>query len=174
MFNVHCSTFNCHLSFHQILKFPRPPADTPKDRESTRRSPMRKFLILLLLLVTAQLQAGPNSYTVIVELQPNAKAQALAAAFGATIVDSIEGTSVYLLRVPTLAVLQSNPALGILSVQPNDVIQLRPRFSSLGILNTPASGAAAWYAGQPAMKLIRADEAAAYSSGRGVVVADFN
>src|SRR5207247_9049138 len=50
----------------------------------------------------------------------------------------------------------------------------RPLFGALGVLNTPASEPAEWYAGQPAMKLIRADQAMAYSKGRGVVVADLN
>ncbi|PYS54011.1 MAG: hypothetical protein DMG13_10135 [Acidobacteria bacterium] len=135
---------------------------------------MRKSLILLLLLVTTQLNAGPKSYTVIVELEPNANFRGVAAAFGATVLDSIEGTSLYLLRVPTLAVLRSNPALGIQSVESNELVRLRPGFGALGVLNTTASGAAEWYAKQPAMKLIRADQAMAYSSGRGVVIADIN
>jgi subtilisin family serine protease len=135
---------------------------------------MRKLLILLLVLAATQLSAGPNRYTVIVELQPNANSHAVAAAFGGTIVGSIDGTSIYLLSVPALPVLRSNPALGVQSVQSNDVVRLRPRFGALGVLNTPASGAAEWYAGQPAMKLIRADQAMAYSKGRGVVVADLN
>jgi len=135
---------------------------------------MRKLLILLLVLAATQLSAGPNGYTVIVELQPNARSQTVAAAFGGTVVDSIEGTSVYLLRVPALPVLRSNPALGVQSVESNNVVRLRPRFGALGVLNTPSSGPAEWYAGQPAMKLIRADQAMAYSKGRGVVVADLN
>ena len=135
---------------------------------------MRKLLILLLVLAATQLNAGSNGYTVIVELQPNARSQAVAAAFGGTVVDSIEGTSIYLLRVPALPALQSNPALGVQSVESNVVVRLRPRFGALGVLNTPSSDPAEWYAGQPAMKLIRADQAMAYSKGRGVVVADLN
>ena len=145
-----------------------------RPKEPLEEEHMRKLLILLLVLAATQLSAGPNGYTVIVELQPNARSQTVAAAFGGTVVDSIEGTSVYLLRVPALPVLRSNPALGVQSVESNNVVRLRPRFGALGVLNTPSSGPAEWYAGQPAMKLIRADQAMAYSKGRGVVVADLN
>src|SRR5438876_4455862 len=145
-----------------------------RPKEPFEEEHMRKLLILLLVLAATQLSAGPNGYTVIVELQPNARSQTVAAAFGGTVVDSIEGTSVYLLRVPALPVLRSNPALGVQSVESNNVVRLRPRFGALGVLNTPSSGPAEWYAGQPAMKLIRADQAMAYSKGRGVVVADLN
>src|SRR6266516_2680643 len=143
-------------------------------KELLEEEHMRKLLILLLVLAATQLNAGSNGYTVIVELQPNARSQAVAAAFGGTVVDSIEGTSIYLLRVPALPALQSNPALGVQSIESNAVVRLRPRFGALGVLNTPASGATEWYAGQPTMKLIRADQAMAYSKGRGVVVADLN
>src|SRR6266699_2541545 len=145
-----------------------------RPKELLEEEHMRKLLILLLVLAATQLNAGSNGYTVIVELQPNARSQTVAAAFGGTVVDSIEGTSVYLLRVPALPVLRSNPALGVQSVESNNVVRLRPRFGALGVLNTPSSGPAEWYAGQPAMKLIRADQAMAYSKGRGVVVADLN
>src|SRR5438876_1699704 len=145
-----------------------------RPKEPFEEEHMRKLLILLLVLAATQLSAGPNGYTVIVELQPNARSQTVAAAFGGTVVDSIEGTSVYLLRVPALPVLRSNPALGVQSVESNNVVRLRPRCGALGVLNTPSSGPAEWYAGQPAMKLIRADQAMAYSKGRGVVVADLN
>src|SRR6266566_4397378 len=145
-----------------------------RPKELLEEEHMRKLLILLLVLAATQLNAGSNGYTVIVELQPNARSQAVAAAFGGTVVDSIEGTSIYLLRVPALPALRSNPALGVQSVESNNVVRLRPRFGALGVLNTPSSGPAEWYAGQPAMKLIRADQAMAYSKGRGVVVADLN
>src|SRR2546427_7279424 len=145
-----------------------------RPKELLEEEHMRKLLILLLVLAATQLNAGSNGYTVIVELQPNARSQAVAAAFGGTVVDSIEGTSIYLLRVPALPALRSNPALGVQSVESNDVVRLRPRFGALGVLNTPSSDPAEWYAGQPAMKLIRADQAMAYSKGRGVVVADLN
>jgi len=145
-----------------------------RPKELLEEEHMRKLLILLLVLAATQLNAGSNGYTVIVELQPNARSQAVAAAFGGTVVDSIEGTSIYLLRVPALPALQSNPALGVQSVESNVVVRLRPRFGALGVLNTPSSDPAEWYAGQPAMKLIRADQAMAYSKGRGVVVADLN
>src|SRR6266581_9156264 len=145
-----------------------------RPKELLEEEHMRKLLILLLVLAATQLNAGSNGYTVIVELQPNARSQAVAAAFGGTVVDSIEGTSIYLLRVPALPALQSNPALGVQSVESNVVVRLRPRFGALGVLNTPSSDPAEWYAGQPAMKLIRADQAMAYSKGRGVVVSDLN
>src|SRR6266567_4166506 len=145
-----------------------------RPKELLEEEHMRKLLILLLVLAATQLNAGSNGYTVIVELQPNARSQAVAAAFGGTVVDSIEGTSIYLLRVPALPALQSNPALGVQSVESNVVVRLRPRFGALGVLNTPSSDPAEWYAGQRAMKLIRADQAMAYSKGRGVVVADLN
>ena len=60
-----------------------------RPKELLEEEHMRKLLILLLVLAATQLNAGSNGYTVIVELQPNARSQAVAAAFGGTVVDSI-------------------------------------------------------------------------------------
>ena len=131
---------------------------------------MRKTMLALLVLIMSQLSAWAASDTVVVEVH-GGRAAALAAQFGGKVIDEIQGTSYVLMRVPSAAALARHPM--VVSAELNDAVTLKPA-GRLGILKTPASGAAEWYAQQPAMKLIRADKALAFSRGRRVVVADLN
>jgi subtilisin family serine protease len=131
---------------------------------------MRKLLATLLLIASTQLTVWASA-DVIVELAPNANAKAVAAAVGGRVLDSIPGGSHYLMRVPSAAALAHNPQLGIVSVELNDAVTLRPT-GGMGIVKT--SNAPEWYAGQPAFKLVHADKALGFSKGRGVVIADIN
>ena len=136
---------------------------------------MRKLLAALLLIVSSQLSVLASD-KIIVELAPNARASAVAAALGGQVLDSIPGTSHHLIRVPSAAAaaaLARNPQLGVVAVELNDAVAIRPT-GRIGILKTPASKAAEWYAQQPAFKLVRADAALGLSRGRGVVIADLN
>jgi subtilisin family serine protease len=132
---------------------------------------MRKLLAALLLMVSSQLTGWASDY-VIVELAPNAKASAVAAALGGQVLDSVPGGNHYLMKVPAAAVA-NNPQLGVVSVELNDLVTLKPS-GSLGILKTAGSSSAEWYAQQPAFKLVHADAALGVSRGRGIVIADLN
>lgn len=129
---------------------------------------MRKAILAMLVLLVIQLNAWSGSDSVIVEAPAGIKAAALAAQFGGKVVDEIPGTSYFLMKVPSAAALVRH-RMGA-SIEMNEAVTLRPA-GRLGILKTPDSGASQWYAGQPAMKLIRADKALAYSKGRRAVVA---
>src|SRR5437773_10495453 len=111
---------------------------------------MRKLLATLVLIVCTQftLLASDN---VIVQLAPNASASAVAAAVGGEVLESIPGSSHFLMKVPSAAALAHNPNLGVVSVELNDAVALRPT-GKLGILKTSSATTAEWYAGQPAFE----------------------
>ena len=132
---------------------------------------MRKTILVLLIVMMSQLTALAGSNYVVVEVHSSVRATAVAASVGGTVVDSIPGTSYYLVKVPSAAALVRNPA--VVSAELDDAVSLRPA-GGLGILKMAASPVPEWYAGQPAMKLVRADRAQAIATGRGIVVADLN
>jgi subtilisin family serine protease len=134
---------------------------------------MRKLIATLLLIVSSQLTIWASD-KVIVELAPNARASAVAAALGGEVLESMSGSPHVLLKVPSAAAtaaLARNPQFGIVSVELDDAVTVRPT-GGIGILKT--SKPAAWYAQQPSFKLVHADAALGFSKGRGVVVADIN
>src|SRR2546425_112603 len=133
---------------------------------------MRKLLAALLLMVSSQLTVWASDY-VIVELAPNARASAVAAALGGQVLDSVPGGTHYLMKVPSATALANNPHLGVVNVELNDAVTLKPS-GGLGILKTAGSRTAEWYAQQPAFKLVHADAALGVSRGRGIVIADLN
>ena len=61
---------------------------------------MRKLITALLLIASCQLSAWASD-KVIVELGPNARASAVAAAVGGEVLESIPGSSQVLLKVPS-------------------------------------------------------------------------
>src|SRR5437762_4356182 len=132
---------------------------------------MRKLIAALLLMMSGYLTASAAD-DVIVQLAPNARAQAVAAAFGGKLLDSIPGSNHVLIRVPSAAALRSNPALGVVNIELNDAVTLKPS-SGLGILKS-GSNNSDWYALQPSFRLVHADSALGVSRGRGIVVADLN
>lgn len=135
---------------------------------------MKKTIVLVLLLVSFQATVWAGSHSVIITLRPGARLSPALAAMGATAVDSMPGTNSYLVNVPSLAMLQNHSNPDIESVEMNSAVQIHPRSVSIGILKTSGSQAPEWYAKQPAIRLIRASAAHAYSRGRGIVIADIN
>src|SRR6266566_1481643 len=111
---------------------------------------MRKLLAALILMISSQLTVWASDY-VIVELAPNARASAVAAALGGQVLDSIPGGTHYLMKVPSAAALANNPQLGVVNVELNDAVTLKPG-NGLGILKTAASSSAEWYAKQPSFQ----------------------
>ena len=132
---------------------------------------MRKLLTVLVLMMSGLTAWASDD--VIVELAPNARAQAVAAAFGGQVVDSIPGSNHVLIRVPSASAVRSNPALGVVNVELNNAVTLKPS-SGLAILKTAGSSNSEWYAQQPSFKLVHADSALGVSRGRGIVIADLN
>jgi subtilisin family serine protease len=133
---------------------------------------MRKLLAALLLVAGVQL-TGWASENVVVELAPNARAADVAASVGGQVLDSVPGTSQYLMKVPSAAAMAHNPLLGVVHVELNNAVAL-PSGAWASILRTSGSKGAEWYAQQPAFKLVRADAALGLARGRGVVIADLN
>ena len=136
---------------------------------------MRKLITSLLLIASCQVSAWASD-KVIVELAPNARASAVAATVGGEVLESIPGSSQVLMKVPSAAAaaaLVRNPLSGVVSVELNDAVTIRPT-GGIGILRVPPSKPAAWYSSQPAFKLVRVDGAQVQAKGRGVVVADIN
>ena len=136
---------------------------------------MRKLITSLLLIASCQVSAWASD-KVIVELAPNARASAVAATVGGEVLESIPGSSQVLMKVPSAAAaaaLARNPQSGVVSVELNDAVTIRP-IGGIGILRVPPSKPAAWYSSQPAFKLVRVDGAQVLAKGRGVVVADIN
>jgi subtilisin family serine protease len=129
---------------------------------------MRSLIVALFLFTSTQFVALAGSDHVIVELPANASANAVAAAAGGAVEQSIPGTNFYLINVPS-----AKAVVGVISAELNDGVTIQPA-SKMAILKTGASKASEWYSFQPAMKLVHADKAAAMATGRGVVVADIN
>src|SRR3989442_12572650 len=105
---------------------------------------MRKLIAVLLLLVSIQITAFAGSVSVIIELQQGANASSLARAAGGAVLESIPGTSLYLLTVPLRSALENNPNIRVVSVESNDAVKLRPGSGRLSIMKTPTSRAADW------------------------------
>jgi len=133
----------------------------------------RIVLLLLILLVGRASQAEPPSFPLIIQAAPNANVRAITAIIGGKLLDSIPDTGTYLLNIPGLPSAVAAALSGIQAFEPNEDITLQG-FGKVGVLKFPPNHPADWYKQQPGLRLIRAAEALAYSTGRGVVVADLN
>src|SRR5437660_8860792 len=133
----------------------------------------RVLFIALIFLLGLSSQAGAASYALIVQTQPTVNIDAVAAALGGTLADSIPGANTHLLVVPSLPLPARASLLGIQWMELNKTVTLS-RFGQRKLLSAHGTAPADWYKLQPAMQLISAGSAAPFSSGRGVVVADIN
>jgi subtilisin family serine protease len=133
------------------------------------------FIVCLVLALGIPAHAAFTPIPVIVQISPLANINNIAAALGASIVDSIPGANTYLLNVgviqPNFSILAS--LLGIQSAELDNGVSI-PNFALLGLVRLPATPVADWYKNQPSWRLIEADKAQAYSRGNGVIVADIN
>src|SRR5436190_375779 len=132
----------------------------------------RRHLILCAVLVlTLSTHASAAGIPVIVQLAPTASLSSVLSVLGGTLVDTVPGANQYLINVPKLPLI--SPLLSLLGIQwleTNNGIGLFP-IKQFGVLQA-ATGTADWYKNQPALGLIRSQQALAYSRGHGVVVAD--
>jgi len=133
----------------------------------------RLLLFLVLVFALFNLHAAAASYPLIVQISPTASINSVASYLGGTVVDSIPGSNEYLLQVSVVPALQPSSLLGIEWMELNTGVTLPP-LPHLGYLQASANAGADWYQAQPALVLINAGKALAYSTGRGVVVADIN
>src|SRR5580765_7256771 len=106
---------------------------------------MRKLVVAFIGIALSQLTLWAGSDHVIVELSPSARAASVAAAVGGVVEQSIPGTNFYLMKVPTVALLNQASNLGVLGAQLNNGVTVHPNASFL-ILKVPASKPAEWYA----------------------------
>src|SRR5438046_985362 len=93
--------------------------DKCRERKNYLGVVMRKLITALLLIVSSQLTVWASD-KVIVELGPNARASAVAAAVGGEVLESIPGSTHILMKVPSAAAaaaLARNPQSGIVSVE---------------------------------------------------------
>jgi subtilisin family serine protease len=139
----------------------------------------RLFLTLILMLsLSAFAQA---QVPVIVQISGFGNITSVASSLGATVLDGIPDARIYLLSVPvpvpsavtTLISPLISQLLGIQWIEVNTGITL-PGIAQLGVFQTISGVAPAWYAQQPVWQLIGAQDALAYSSGNGVIIADLN
>jgi subtilisin family serine protease len=141
----------------------------------------RWFLFILSLILIlglgvpagAQLPPLPQAIPLIVHIAPTASINAIAGAWGGTVVDSIPGADTYLLNVPPALPSFNLSLLGIQWVEINTGVSI-PGFAVLGVVRVPGTVASDWYKNQPAWQLIEAHQALRYSTGNRIVIADIN
>ncbi len=109
---------------------------------------------------------------IIVKLQAGALIGPVLTLLGADLLDSIPAVNLYLLRVSTVPVLTFTlQLLGVLYIE-NDTTLNNPTFQNTGLLVTTSP--ADFYRAQPALTLVRDNQAMTYYDGYGVTVADIN
>ncbi len=146
-----------------------------------RRASLILTLILGLTMTGgAQLPplSGGQTLPYIVQISSGANITAIASTVGATVIDSIPGSNIYLINAPVGSVLDAAASLGgalsgINWVELNTGVTL-PSFAVYGIVTVPPTAAADWYKYQPAWQLIETQKALPYSRGTGIVIADIN
>ena len=141
------------------------------------------FLVAAILLVTfpaAEANAA-GSIPVIVKLTSSSGLLRVLNLLDGAVVDSIPGSNVFLVNVSNPFSIQSLLALpaGLLQFLGIDWLEINndvalPKVGQVRVITVGINNTADWYKNQPAMQLIRSNEAKAYSTGRSVVVADIN
>jgi subtilisin family serine protease len=139
---------------------------------TVRRLRIGVFICAVTSAVSAR--AGAADIGLIVHVSHAANLKDVVPLLDGTLVDAIPDSDAYLVRVHHLP---NAPGLlkehGVHSVEINRSIALHG-FTRPGIFQSKASNPADWYKNQPAFQLIQAGAAAAYSTGRSIVVADIN
>ena len=149
----------------------------------------RRFILILALIgLTAQTgllaqggpppQAGPPAQggppmTLILKISPALPVKAVAAALNGTVIDSIPGTDSYLVSAPSLPAPALAALFGVQAMEVNTGVS-QPASLPFGIVGVPPNTPADFYKYQPFMQRIHSADAMAYSTGRGVVIADIN
>jgi len=130
----------------------------------------RLFLALVLIFgLTAQAGAAP----VIVQISGLGNIASIAASLGATVLDGIPASNIYLLNVPVPIPAFLASLLGIQWQEPNSGVAL-PNIGQLGVFQAISGIDPDWYKYQPTWQIMRSQQALTYSRGAGVVIADLN
>ena len=142
----------------------------------------RFFLVAVLVLTisTAEVHAA-DSLPIIVKLTQASQLTPVLNRFAGVLVDSIPGSDIYLINVPDSWLIRTTLGLPtyLLQLIGIDWLEInlgvaQPDLGQLGIFERTGTAGADWYKNQPAMQLIKANQAQAYATGFGVVVADIN
>src|SRR5438552_8209167 len=126
-------------------------------------------LMMLLVMTVFASTASAASFSIIVETTNGADINAITAALGGTLIDSMPG-NVYLISVTSMPSIY--PA-GVKSIEP-DGIEVSPGVTGGAVFSVRAPSSASWYRNQPAMRRINLGPALSLATGRGVIIADIN
>jgi len=125
--------------------------------------------------------SAAGSIPVIVKLTSSSGLLRVLNLLDGAVVDQIPGGNVFLVNVPSVLSVQSLLTLpaGLLQFLGIDWLEINtgaalPKVGQVGVITVGINNTVDWYKNQPAMQLIRSNEAKAYSTGRSVVVADIN
>src|SRR6185295_4589225 len=131
------------------------------------------LLALCIFFFSANAQAA-GTIPVVVKLLPGVNISLVTNLLGGTLIDTIPGTNTLLLRLPSLPIV--TPLLKLLGVEwiETDKAVKVPANPPLSLLSVPSGNPADWYKQQPSLQLVRSTQAKAYSTGRGVMIADIN
>jgi subtilisin family serine protease len=132
-----------------------------------------RLTVIFVLLFAVNADAA-TSVPVIVKLLPGANLPLVSALLRAVQVDSIPGSNIFLLRLPSLPIL--TPALRLLGVDwidTNRGLGL-PSVAHAKLLGGSGTNDPRWYRSQPALGLIRSEAAHRYSDGHNILIADIN
>jgi hypothetical protein len=124
--------------------------------------------MMLLVMTVFASTASAGSFSIIVETTNGADINAITAALGGTLIDSMPG-NVYLISVSSMP--STYPA-GVKSIEP-DGIEVSPGVAG-AVFSVHAPSSASWYGNQPAMRRINVGPALSLATGRGVIIADIN
>ena len=135
----------------------------------------RRMLIMLVgILALFPTSAHAATVPVVLKVQPATNLSLITNLLGGTVIDSIPEANTYLLKVPSLPVLNSTlKLLGVDWIELDRGVSL-PVNHRLSLLDVPWNTGSDWYKNQPALQLIRLQDAMPYSTGRGVLIADIN
>jgi subtilisin family serine protease len=110
---------------------------------------------------------------VIVQISGLNNITSVADSLGATVLDGIPDTNIYLLSVPVPIPSFLASLLGIQWQETNSGVTL-PNVGQLGVFQVISGTAPDWYKYQPTWQIMHSQEALAYSRGAGVIIADLN
>src|SRR5438128_7349861 len=110
---------------------------------------IKRILLCLVVFCTLSVNAMA-AVPVVVALGPLGSILNVVNALGGTLLDSIPGTKIYLLKLPSLPVISPvlQSLLGITSIQA-DKILLVPARAQFGVMTVGPSTAFDWYKAQP-------------------------
>ena len=130
---------------------------------------VRRMCQGLALLVSLSLNAWAASYSIVCEVAPGTNINKIASALGGTVLDEVLDDT-YLLAVPALPA--SLLPRGVVYCEVDKKTSL-PAFAA-GLISVGNNAPYQWYRSQPALHLVKANQALSISKGRGIVIADID